>query len=195
MDAIDEEDTPALGAPHLAAALEALLIVADEPLTVAQLAAATFSPQPAVSAVLADLAADYTREGRGFDLREAGGGWRFYTREDCAEVVARYVTDGLTARLSQAALETLAVVAYRQPVTRAQVAAIRGVSVDGVLRTLQTRGLVHQVDTDPQTGAGLFGTTRYFLERLGISDLTALPPLAEHIPIGSELADLIADQG
>ena len=191
---MESADQPALGAPTLSAALEALLIVADEPLTVPQLAAATLHPQQDVEQALVTLAGDYTAAGRGFDLREVGGGWRFYTREDCAEVVARYVTEGLTSRLSQAALETLAVVAYRQPVSRAQVAAIRGVSVDGVLRTLQARGLVQQVATDPQTGAGLFGTTLVFLERLGIGDLSELPPLAEHVPIGPELADLIADQ-
>ncbi len=184
-------EDPALGAPNLGAALEALLIVADEPIAIEQLAATTGRPVDDVAAVLVTLADEYSRAGRGFDLRESSAGWRFYTRGSCAEVVTRYVTEGQSARLSQAALETLAVVAYRQPVARAHISAVRGVNVDGVVRTLLTRGLVEQVGNDPETGAILYGTSQYFLERLGLDHLDELPPLAPHVPVGEELDDLV----
>lgn len=184
---------PELGAPTLGAAVEALLIIADEPLPVDTIAAATGRPAAGVAAELERLAAEYTADGRGFELRESAAGWRFYSRSDCSELITRYVTEGQTARLSQAALETLAVIAYKQPVTRARVSAVRGVNVDGVVRTLLTRGLVEQIGTEAETGAGLYGTSEYFLERLGIDTLADLPPLAVHVPIGEELDDLIAD--
>src|SRR5580698_5856617 len=157
------------GGPGLRASLEAIMLVADEP--VAEVAGA-----------LRDLAASYLEEGRGFDLREVAGGWRFYTCEECAPVVERFVTDGQEVRLTQAALETLAVVAYRQPVSRARVSAVRGVNCDGVIRTLVLRGLAEEAGTDPETGAILFATTGYFLERLGLSSLEALPELAPFLP-------------
>ena len=113
-------------------------------------------PRDEVAAALTALSAAYTDEGRGFDLREVAGGWRFYTREECAPVVERFVSDGQEVRLTQAALETLAVVAYRQPVSRARVSAVRGVNCDGVMRTLVLRGLVEEAGTDPETGAILF---------------------------------------
>lgn len=184
-----------LGAPDLAAALEALLIIADQPFSIDELAAVTGVPSATVSAEVRRLSAEYTDAGRGFDLREANGGWRFYTRAECADVVTRFVTEGQTARLSQAALETLAVIAYRQPVTRARISAIRGVNVDGVVRTLSSRGLIEPVATEPESGAVLFGTTGYFLERLGLVDLTELPPLAEHVPIGAALDEIIETNG
>lgn len=188
-------DRLTLGAPDLAAALEALLIIADQPLGIDELAAVTGVPSATVAAEVQRLSVEYTDSGRGFDLREVNGGWRFYTRAECADVVTRFVTEGQTARLSQAALETLAVIAYRQPVTRARISAIRGVNVDGVVRTLSTRGLIEPVGAENESGAVLFGTTGYFLERLGLVDLTELPPLAEHVPIGAALDEIIETNG
>ncbi len=148
-------------------------------------------PVDQVQAVVRGLAAQYTEDGRGFDLREVAGGWRFYTRETCAEVVSRYVVDGQQARLTQAALETLAIVAYRQPISRGRISAVRGVNVDGVVRTLLTRGLIEEAGVEPGSQATLLRTTASFLERLGISDLSQLPPLAEHVPNYDELGDLV----
>jgi segregation and condensation protein B len=170
----------------LPAALEAVLMVADEPVPVVELAAALAVPTDEVARALAALAAEYRGQDgarpRGFELREAGGGWRVYSAPVHAEVVGRFVQGGQTARLTQAALETLAVIAYRQPVSRGQVSAVRGVNVDGVVRTLVARGLVAEVGQDPLTGAGLFGTTGYFLERMGFTSLDELPALAPHLP-------------
>src|ERR1017187_425330 len=139
-------------------------------------------PRNEVSAELRDLAAAYVAEGCGFELREIAGGWRFYTREDCAPLVERFVRDGQEVRLTTAALETLAVVAYRQPVSRARVSAVRGVNCDGVMRTLVLRGLTEEAGTDAETGAILYRTTRYFLERLGLASLEDLPDLAPFLP-------------
>lgn len=133
-------------------------------------------------AALHALSASYTEAGRGIDLRRVGGGWRFYTRDVHAPYVERLLLDGQRARLTRAALETLAIVAYRQPVTRARVAAVRGVNCDGVLRTLLTRGLVEEAGVDAQTQGVLFRTTELFLERLGLSSLEDLPPLAPLLP-------------
>ena len=168
--------------PGLRAALEAILLVADEPVPVVVLAQVLERPRSEVTAELHDLAEEYTTQGRGFDLREIAGGWRFYTREDCAPLVERFVSDGQEVRLTQAALETLAVVAYRQPVSRARVSAVRGVSCDSVVRTLVLRGLVEEAGTDPETGAILYRTTGYFLERLGLAGLADLPDLAPFLP-------------
>jgi segregation and condensation protein B len=164
------------------AALEGILMVVDEPVTEASLAAALVLPRERVRALLDELSAEYSSQHRGFELREVGGGWRVYSRAELAPVVQRFLLDGQTARLTQAALETLAVVAYRQPVSRARVAAVRGVSVDSVVRTLTTRGLVAEVGTDPTTGAILYGTTTSFLERMGLSSLAELPALAPYLP-------------
>ena len=139
--------------------LEAVLLVADEPVAQELLADVTEQPAAVVAAALRELAASYTAEQRGFDLREVAGGWRLYTRAECAAVVERFVSDGQEIRLTQAALETLAVVAYRQPVSRARVSAVRGVNCDGVMRTLVLRGLVEEAGSDPETGAILFQTT------------------------------------
>jgi segregation and condensation protein B len=162
--------------------LEALLFVVDNPVDVPTLATALRCPPAQVSAGLVELAADYDRRRAGITLRQVGEGWRLYTREEHAEVVERYLVDGQRSRLTQAALETLAVIAYRQPVTRARVSAIRGVGVDGVMRTLLGRGLVHEVGTDPDSGGGLYETTPLFLERLGLTGLADLPELAPLLP-------------
>ena len=168
--------------PGLRASLEAILLVADEPVPTVVLAQVLERPRNEVAAGLRALADEYTADGRGFDLREIAGGWRFYTREDCAALVERFVTDGQEVRLTQAALETLAVVAYRQPVSRARVSAVRGVNCDGVMRTLTLRGLVEEAGTDPETSAILYRTTGYFLERLGLASLQDLPDLAPFLP-------------
>jgi segregation and condensation protein B len=167
-----------------AAAVEAVLMVADEPVPTVQLASVLGLPTDQVASILVELAAEYRGGGgrpRGFELREVGGGWRIYSAPAHADVVGRFVLEGQAARLTQAALETLAVIAYRQPVTRGQVSAVRGVNVESVVRTLLARGLVAQVGTEA-TGAVLYGTTPYFLERMGMTGLAELPPLAPYLP-------------
>ncbi|WP_344468783.1 SMC-Scp complex subunit ScpB [Kitasatospora kazusensis] len=166
----------------LRAALEAILLVVDEPAGEAHLASVLERPRAEVAAALHALAAEYTAQGRGFDLRPVGGGWRFYTRAECAPAVDRYVLDGRQARLSRAALETLTVIAYRQPVSRSRVSAVRGVNCDGVMRTLVQRGLVEETGSEPETGAILYRTTNYFLERMGLRGLEELPALAPFLP-------------
>jgi segregation and condensation protein B len=168
--------------PGLRACLEAILLVVDEPVAEVVLAQVLERPREEIALELAGLAASYTAESRGFDLREVAGGWRFYTREECAPVVERFVRDGQEVRLTQAALETLAVVAYRQPASRARVSAVRGVNCDGVMRTLTLRGLVEEAGTEHETGAILYRTTAYFLERLGLAGLDELPDLAPFLP-------------
>jgi len=168
--------------PGLQASLEAIMLVADEPVSEVLIAQVLERPRDEVGSALRDLAASYGAEQRGFDLREVAGGWRFYTREECAPVVERFVSDGQEVRLTQASLETLAVVAYRQPVSRARVSAVRGVNCDGVMRTLVLRGLVEEAGADQETGAVLFRTTGYFLERLGLASLDELPELAGFLP-------------
>ena len=188
--ATPENPEPAEPGPGLRASLEAILLVADEPVPLVVLAQVLERPRNEVEAELRDLAAAYVAEGRGFDLREVAGGWRFYTREDCAPLVERFVTDGQEVRLTHAALETLAVVAYRQPVTRARVSAVRGVNVDAVMRTLLARGLITEAGTDTDTGATTFATTELFLERLGLSSLTDLPDIAPLLPDVDMIDDL-----
>jgi segregation and condensation protein B len=168
--------------PGLRASLEAILLVADEPVPEMVIAQVVEQPTEEVSAALRELATSYRDAGRGFELSEVAGGWRFYTSADCAAVVERFVRDGQEVRLTQAALETLAVVAYRQPVSRARVSAVRGVNCDGVMRTLVLRGLVEEAGTDQETGAILFRTTGYFLERLGLPAIDDLPELAPFLP-------------
>jgi segregation and condensation protein B len=191
LDVVGEIDITDLGAPTLSAALEALLLVADLPMDVLTLASLTRRPADQVGAALVELSAGYESQGRGFDLREVAGGWRFYTRDDCADVVERFVRDGQQTRLTQAALETLAVIAYRQPVNRARISAVRGVNVDGVVRTLVNRGLVEEAGADDDTGAVLYRTTEFFLERLGLMSLDDLPPLADYLPDIDALDDLL----
>ena len=178
----------------LRGAVEAVLMVADRPVAEGQLAAVLDRPVEQVHAVLVGLQREYdgyTGPGprstdapspRGFELRTIAGGWRIFSRKHFASVVADFVLDGQSARLSQAALETLAVIAYRQPVSRARVSAIRGVTVDSVVRTLLQRGLVVEMETDPETGAVLYGTTPLFLERLGLGSVDELPRIAPHLP-------------
>ena len=171
-----------IGGPSLRTALEAILMVVDEPVGEVLLAQVTEKPTETVLATLRELAAEYDEQERGFQLREVAGGWRFYTRASAAAYVERFVLDGQQARLTQAALETLAVVAYRQPVSRARVSAVRGVNVDGVMRTLMTRGLVEEAGHDGEGGSTLYRTTTYFLERLGLRDVSELPDLAPLLP-------------
>jgi segregation and condensation protein B len=181
------------------AALEAVLMVIDEPATEAELAAALGVPAEQVGQLLRRLQAEYDGAGgasgaggapRGFELRSIAGGWRIFSRGDFAPVVSRFVREDRTARLTQAALETLAVIAYRQPVPRARISAIRGVNVDSVVRTLLQRGLIAEAGTDPESGAVLYRTTSYFLERLGIGSISELPELAPHLPGLEHLGDL-----
>jgi segregation and condensation protein B len=185
------DDGISLGAPSIRAALEALLMVAEEPMSTSTLATLTRTPEELVVTTLHDLAQEYAIQERGFDLRELGGGWRFWTRDNCAQVVERFVLAGQHGRLSQAGLETLAVVAYRQPVTRSRISAIRGVNVDGVVRTLVTRGLIEETGHDHETGAHLYRTTTYFLERLGLKSLDELPPIAAHLPMPDNVEEVL----
>ncbi|RSM70044.1 SMC-Scp complex subunit ScpB [Kibdelosporangium aridum] len=166
----------------LHSALEALLLVVDSPAEVEMLADALDEPVKRIRAALKTMAAQYTEQNRGIDLRDAGGGWRFYTRDKYAPFVEKLLHDGQRAKLTRAALESLAVIAYRQPVTRARVAAVRGVNVDGVIRTLLVRGLIEETGTDKDTGGILYRTTELFLERLGLSSLEDLPPIAPLLP-------------
>ena len=180
--------------------VEAVLMVVDEPVTDEQLAEATGADRGEVHQVLTSLVGDYNGENgsarRGFELREVAGGWRIYSRPAHAEVVERFIVEGQTARLTQAALETLAVVAYLQPVTRSRVAAIRGVNTDTVMRTLVSRGLVSETGSDPLTGAVLYGTTGTFLQTLGVDSLEELPKLSAHLPGVGDLPALAeADEG
>ena len=182
------------------AALEAVLMVLDQPATEEELAAGLDLTVDTVRSLLAELEREYSgytvkapdvetasvagfgSTPRGFELRNIAGGWRIYSRADFADIVGKYVLEGQTARLTQAALETLAVIAYRQPVSRARVSAIRGVNVDSVVRTLAQRGLIEDAGTDPESGAILYRTTSYFLERMGISSVADLPHLSPHLP-------------
>jgi segregation and condensation protein B len=171
-------------------AVEAVLMVVDEPVEEAVLGSALGLTVAHVRDLLAGLAAEYDEAGRGFELRRVAGGWRIYSRAEYAPVVERFMLDGQTARLTQAALETLAIVAYRQPVSRARVGAVRGVNVDAVMRTLSTRGLVEEAGSDPESGALLYRTTPYFLQRIGLTSLDELPALAPYLPEVDALDEL-----
>ncbi len=184
--------TDADKAASVGGALEALLLLAVEPVTEFELAQAVGVPESMVAEALAELVAFYDETGRGFELRQVAGGWRYYTREEHADLITRYVTEGQQSKLSQAALETLAVVVYTQPISRGRVSAVRGVNVDGVMRTLLARGLIEEAGHDPESGAVLFATTSYFLERMGLQSLDELPPLAPQLP---EVEELEAELG
>ncbi|GAA5109270.1 SMC-Scp complex subunit ScpB [Nocardia iowensis] len=171
-------------------ALEAMLLVVDAPAPVEQLAAALDDTTERVDEVLRQLSAELSARGSGIDLRFVGDGWRFYTRSEYAPYVERVLLDGARTKLTRAALETLAVVAYRQPVTRTRVSAVRGVNVDGVMRTLLARGLIAEAGVDPETNGTMYCTTELFLERIGLASLTDLPPLAPLLP-GVDLIDEI----
>ncbi|MGW1062603.1 SMC-Scp complex subunit ScpB [Micromonospora rubida] len=175
---------------ELRGALEAILLVVDEPVAELTLAQVLEQSPERIGPVLDDIAAGYTAAGHGFELRRAAGGWRLYTRPEYATYVERFVLDGQSVRLTQAALETLAVVAYKQPVTRSRISAIRGVNCDGVIRTLVSRGLIEECGTEPDSGAFLYRTTTMFLEKLGLNSVDELPPLAPFLPDDiEELAD------
>jgi segregation and condensation protein B len=177
---------------NVTGAVEALLLLAAEPVTEFELAQAVGVPESVVADALAELVAFYDETGRGFELRQVGGGWRYYTREEYVDLISRYVVEGQQSKLSRAALETLAVVAYTQPISRTRVSAVRGVNVDGVIRTLLARGLIEEAGHDQESGAVLFATTSYFLERMGLKTLDDLPPLAPQLP---EVEDLEAELG
>jgi segregation and condensation protein B len=199
-------DVPGQPRLDLDRALEAILFIADEPQSVVHLAAAVARPVAEVRAAIARLRADYDGTGtsgeprtdvasdeagargirRGFELREVGGGWRFYVRSEYDTLVADFVLTQSSTRLSQAALETLSVIAYKQPISRSQIASIRAVNVDSVVRTLVGRGLVTEVDTDAETGAILYGTTELLLTNLGINSLDELPHISPLLDDGQE---------
>jgi segregation and condensation protein B len=170
--------------------VEAILLIIDEPIGLVALAAAAGAPVAAVRQTLETLVADYDGEGRGprrgFELREVGGGWRLYVREDHDDLVAEFIGGQAPARLSQAALETLAVIAYKQPVTRSQVASIRAVNVDSVVRTLLARGLITEMFADSETGAINYGTTDALLQHLGINSIDELPPISPLLDDGAD---------
>ena len=185
------DEVPSIGAPSLKAGIEAILLVVDEPVSAITLAQITNSPQPQVVKTLKDIQNEFENREGGITLREIAGGWRFYTNEHSGEVVERFLKDGQTARLTQASLETLAVIAYKQPVSRGRVAAIRGVNVDGVVRTLLNRGLIEEAGSDNESQAVLYRTTPYFLERVGIASLDELPPVADYLPNMAALDSII----
>lgn len=178
---IDETRNP-VAAEDVSAAIEALLMVADQPLAVVTIAQVIGIPLADAKKEIERLRADYSGENgsprRGFELREVGGGWRIYAREEFDGLVRSMLHDDSPQRLSQQALETLAVIAYKQPVTRSQVSAVRAVNVDTVMRTLVARGLITEHSTDPETGAIFYQTTPLLLEYLGIESLDQLPPIS-----------------
>ena len=188
----DVSETTAQGETTLPLAerIEAILFIVDEPIGLIALAAAVGSPVPAVRQKLEALVEDYDGNGagprRGFELSEVGGGWRLYVREDLDALVAEFVGGQAPARLSQAALETLAVIAYKQPVTRSQVASIRAVNVDSVVRTLLARGLITELFADAETGAINYGTSDALLQHLGINSLDELPPISPLLDDGAD---------
>lgn len=169
--------------------IEAILMVIDEPVSEETLAKVLDRPLEEIALALTALVRSY--ENNGFELRQISGGWRFYSRPEFSAVVERFVLDGQQSRLTQAALETLAVIAYRQPVSRARVSAIRGVNVEAVMKTLVTRGLVEECGLEPETGAILYRTTTYFLERLGLNSIADLPALAPYLPDLDRLDEIL----
>lgn len=193
IDRMDAE-TPSA---ELLSAVEAILMVADAPVTLDDLSRVLEIGEATARQAVVALSRDYDGLGegensrvRGFQIRQAAGGYRLFARAEHREIVERFVLSGQKARLSQAALETLAVIAYRQPVARSQVAAIRGVNVDSVIKTLQHRSLIEEVGTHAESGATLYGTTQYFLERIGLDSLGELPKISPHLPGLEDLADV-----
>ncbi|KLO63172.1 transcriptional regulator [Dermacoccus sp. PE3] len=178
----------------LRSTLEAVLMVVDEPVSVPDLASAFGVGESEIRANLEGLEVEYRAQQRGFTLREVDGSWRMYSRPVYADAVEKFLLGNQQAKLTQAALETLAVIAYRQPISRSRVGATRGVNVDGVTRTLVTRGLITEVGSDAEGGATLYGTTPYFLQRLGIGSLDELPPLAPYLP-DAAIIDELVEQG
>lgn len=188
------EDAPVVDRADVARRIEAILMIVEEPQSLVALAAAVSAPVPAVRQAIKQLVDDYDgRRGgpvRGFELREVGGGWRLYVREEFDDMISDFVGGQAPARLSQAALETLAVIAYKQPVTRSQVASIRAVNVDSVVRTLLARGLITELFTDAETGAINYGTTDQLLVHLGINSLDELPPISPLLEGADEVAGI-----
>lgn len=194
-DAVDLTAPAAAGdfasKPETRQAIESILMVADQPVEPSVLAQLLEVPKADVEAACEELGAEYQAAGRGFILTQVAGGYRFQSHPDMAPYIERFVLEGQSSRLSAAALESLAIVAYKQPISRMQMAAIRGVNVDGVLRTLQQRGYVSEISRDPGPGnAVLFGTTAAFLERVGLNSLDDLPPLAEFVP-GADVVEAL----
>jgi len=185
-----EAFTPGMSDAHLQGVLEAILMVVNEPVSPVVLAQVLEEPTTRVESRLYAMQAEYADQGRGFELRQVAGGWRFYTRTQYSSYVERFVLDGQQIRLTQAALETLAVVAYKQPVSRSRVAAIRGVNCDGVIKTLVTRGLVEECGMEAESGAHLYRTTTLFLEKVGINDVDELPSIAPFLPNDVDEFDL-----
>lgn len=177
----------------LNAAIESVLMVIDEPVAAPVLAAALEVTMPQIGTALESLRREYDDAHRGFMLRCYAGGWRIYSRSECAPAVERFLLSGQQAKLSQAALETLAVIAYRQPISRSRISAVRGVSVDGVVRTLLARGLITEMTAQSPTSAMLLGTTDLFLQRMGVNDIDELPALAPYLPSSDVLDDLAAE--
>ncbi|GGC61396.1 SMC-Scp complex subunit ScpB [Hoyosella rhizosphaerae] len=193
MDNPAQREQPDWADDELESALEALLLVVDTPVGSSTLAEALDAPEERVRRTLIHLAATYEKRKSGIDLRFAGDGWRMYTRSEYSEYVERLILGGARSKLTRAALETLAVVAYRQPVTRARVSAVRGVNVDGVMRTLLARGLIAEAEPIPDTYGTHYVTTDLFLERLGIASLEELPPIAPLLP-DVDVIDEIGDE-
>ncbi|MGA4668196.1 SMC-Scp complex subunit ScpB [Propionibacteriaceae bacterium Y1923] len=191
----EQPDQEQLEPAELTAPVEALLLMATEPVPTATLAQAIQAPEHLVAQSCELLVEFYDQSGRGFELRHVGGGWRLWTRPEHADLIGRWVLEGQQSRLSQAALETLSVIAYLQPVSRSRVSAVRGVNVDGVVRTLLSRGLIEEAPAEEGSAATLFRTTDYFLERMGLEGLDELPPLAPHLPdagaLEAELARMV----
>jgi segregation and condensation protein B len=187
---IEEQPKVELSDEELRGAVEAILLIVDEPVTEIILAQVLDQPVDRIAGVLDACSREYAEMGRGFELRRIAGGWRLYTRSEYAAYVEKFVLDGQQVRLTQAALETLAVVAYKQPVTRSRISAIRGVNCDGVVRTLVARGLIEECGSEPESGAFLYRTTTLFLEKLGLDSVEQLPPLAPFLP---DDVDEIAD--
>ncbi len=178
---------------ELVRALEAIILVATEPVPVELLGQILGHPVEVVASLCDSLAAAYDEAGHGFQLVQVAGGYRYQSHPDVAAYVERYILDGQRARLSGAALETLAIIAYKQPISRAQVAAIRGVDPDGVMRTLQGRGYIDQIGRDPGPGqAVMWGTTPAFLEKLGINSIADLPAIAEFVP-GADVVEALEE--
>lgn len=172
-------------------ALEAIIMVADTPLQTEMLAQLTGMPAERVEAVLVELGAEYASDERGFQLVRVAGGWRYQSHPDQAPYIEQFVLEGQSAKLSAAALETLAIVAYKQPISRAQIASIRGVGVDSVVRTLEQRGYIGEVARDPGPGqAVMFGTTPEFLMKMGLDSLSQLPAIADFVP-GADVVEAL----
>ncbi len=191
-----EREAGSVDTADLREVLEAILMVVAEPVSTRHLSQVLGVAESVIEQRLRALAADYRGETgtrRGFELREVGAGWRIFSSPRFADEVGAFITSGQTARLSGPALETLAVIAYRQPVTRSQIAEIRGVNVDGVVRTLTTRGLIEPTGQEA-SGAVLYGTTGYFLEKMGMTSLAELPPTAPHLPELEELDEMEKDR-